>query len=352
VATGSASAFVSGLAVTAPSNAATSYASTATDAAGNTSDCSDPVSFTHDSAAPVAPQTISIAQPSPSRATSLTITGSAEAGSIVTVYANASCTGIAATSGSAAHFASPGLSLTVEPDTDTHFAVTATDAAGNVSPCSQTARFVNDSSAPQAPAAVAVDQKTPSTSSALKVSGQAESGSTVKLFDNASCTGTPVAAGSAAEFASGFAVTATGSTNLYAATSTDSAGNTSPCSSAAGFQLLQNGTIVKPKFKTRKKGSRLYFSATIRISGASITPETCLGTVKAVIKRSRSNKAFPAAATKSGVAKLSWDGSACVAKISVSKSARYTTKGVKVKTTLSVNSPSLAIPSFVSVKKF
>jgi hypothetical protein len=344
-------AFASGVFVTASPNATTNYSANALDVAGNTSDCSAPVTFVHDSIAPAPPSSLSVSPASPSQSTIATVSGTPEAGSTVKLYASTTCNGSPVATDTASNFAS-GLSATPSANATTSYSATATDAAGNTSDCSPPVSFTHDSNAPPAPAAIAIDQKSPSTSAALKVSGQAEAGSAIELYDNASCTGTPAATGSAADFAAGFPVTAAGNMNVYAATATDIAGNTSPCSNAAGFQLLKRGRFVKPKFKTKRKGSRVTFSATLRLSGAGITQASCVGTVKAVLKRGRDNKAFPSAAPKNGVAKLSWTGRSCVAKISVSKSAGYTTKGVTFKTTLSVSSPSLAVPAMVIVKKF
>jgi hypothetical protein len=63
------------------------------------------------------------------------ILGTAEAGSTLRIYAGAGCAGPAVTTGSAAELGSPGIAVTVAQGTAT-FSATATDAAGNTSPCS------------------------------------------------------------------------------------------------------------------------------------------------------------------------------------------------------------------------
>lgn len=63
------------------------------------------------------------------------ILGSAEAGSTVRVYAGAGCTGTPVATGSAAELGSPGIAVAVAHGTAT-FSATATDVAGNTSPCS------------------------------------------------------------------------------------------------------------------------------------------------------------------------------------------------------------------------
>jgi hypothetical protein len=63
------------------------------------------------------------------------ITGSAEPGSKVRVYLNASCTGVPNATVSAAELGSPGVAVTVPAATTFTFSATATDAAQNVSGC-------------------------------------------------------------------------------------------------------------------------------------------------------------------------------------------------------------------------
>ena len=86
------------------------------------------------------------------------MTGTAEAGSTVNLYTNSSCTSAVAGTGTAAAFASPGLSVAVADNTSTTYYATATDAAGNVSLCSSGITYVEDSTAPVAPVQSIVPQ--------------------------------------------------------------------------------------------------------------------------------------------------------------------------------------------------
>jgi hypothetical protein len=74
----------------------------------------------------------------------------------------------------------------------------------------------------------------PSSKTALKVAGSAAKETTVKIYANATCTGSPLATGTAAAFASpGLATSVTAnSTTTYHATATDSLGHISSCSSS------------------------------------------------------------------------------------------------------------------------
>jgi hypothetical protein len=91
-----------------------------------------------DSTAPAPPSGLTISPASPAAETAPKVAGSAEAGATVRVYANASCTGTPAATGTATAFASPGLAVTVAADSTTTFSATATDPAANTSACSST----------------------------------------------------------------------------------------------------------------------------------------------------------------------------------------------------------------------
>ncbi len=64
---------------------------------------------------------------------------------MVRLYKTAGCTGAAAAVGTAAKFASPGITASVPDNTTTAFRARATDAAGNVSPCWSSFSYVEDS---------------------------------------------------------------------------------------------------------------------------------------------------------------------------------------------------------------
>jgi hypothetical protein len=103
-------------------------------------------SFTVDTHAPAAPQITDTDPNSPANDNAPEVKGSAQAGSTVRLYTTAGCTaGTAVALGSAAKFASPGITASVPDHTTTAFRARATDAAGNVSPCSAAFTYVEDS---------------------------------------------------------------------------------------------------------------------------------------------------------------------------------------------------------------
>ena len=134
---GSAAAFADpGLDVTVPAGTTKSFSAKAVDPSGNASGCSSSVSYTAGDTTPaVAPRNLSTTPSSPGGQTQIKVKGVAEDGSTVRLYTTSDCTGDPVT-GSANAFADPGLEVTVATGQTRTFRATATDAAGNVSPCS------------------------------------------------------------------------------------------------------------------------------------------------------------------------------------------------------------------------
>jgi PASTA domain-containing protein len=95
---------------------------------------------------------------------------------------------------------------------------------------------------PPAPQLTRTDPASPNASGTPRIFGfEEEAGSTVSIYAGPSCTGTPVATGSAAELDSpGIAVAvAEGVTATFSATATDAAGNTSACSTSISYTRLK-----------------------------------------------------------------------------------------------------------------
>ena len=140
------------IAVTVAANTATTLHATAT-LGGETSSCVELVTYVEDSSAPAAPAFTATAPASPANNNMPKVTGTAEAGSTVSLYTDASCTVLAAT-GAAALFSDPGIAVAVADNTTTIIQARAHDRAGNGSICSETAvTYVEDSfvAAPSVP---------------------------------------------------------------------------------------------------------------------------------------------------------------------------------------------------------
>ena len=139
-----------GITATVPDNQTTNLRATATDAAGNASPCSGAFAYTEDSQAPGAPSITDTDPDSPADENSPEVKGSAEAGSTVKVFQSNNCSGGIEVQGPAASFAAPGLTASVTDDATHQFTATATDAAGNASPCSGALSYTEDSASPSA----------------------------------------------------------------------------------------------------------------------------------------------------------------------------------------------------------
>ena len=125
------------------------FSATATDAVNNTSACSSAASYTEDSTAPAAPTLTDTDPDSPADDNTPLVKGTAEDGSTVNLYTNATCAAPASATGTAAALTAPGLEATVPGNSTTEFArATATDAAGNTSACSGPITYVEDSGPP------------------------------------------------------------------------------------------------------------------------------------------------------------------------------------------------------------
>ena len=116
------------------------------------------------------------------------------------------------------------------------FAIKATDATGNGSRIASRT-FTVDTHAPRAPRITDTDPNSPANNNHPRVKGTAASGSAVRLYGTAGCTGTPMAHAPAAQFASPglLASVADHTTTSFHADSIDAAGNVSPCSAAFNY---------------------------------------------------------------------------------------------------------------------
>ncbi len=215
-----------------------------TDGAGNTSAESGTLEFTIDTTAPSTP-TIDDSDPdSPDNVNDPEIKGTAEAGSVVRLYTLSDCTGgVSGTPTGAALFATPGITVTVAADSTTVFYASARDAAGNDSGCSAGFTYVEDSDAPAAPStpdlATANDTGSSNTDNITKddtplLTGTAEAGSTVRIFDGATQVGSGTATGGSYSIV--ISSLSDGSHSLHA-TATDASGNGGSDSGALGVTI-------------------------------------------------------------------------------------------------------------------
>ncbi len=214
---------------------------TATDVAGNTGPASSALAVTVDTGAPVAP---AIDSETIVNANQINLVGTAEAGSTITVYDGTTVLGNTQVDANGAwSFTSAALF-----DGSHSLSVTATDAAGNVSAASSDPVVTIDTDAPVAPAITAFSNDSGvagdhiTNDNTLSLTGTAEAGATMKIYDGATLLGSAVATSTGAwSFTTG--TLADGAHNLTA-TATDVAGNTGPASSTLAVTVDTSAPVA------------------------------------------------------------------------------------------------------------
>lgn len=210
----------------------TTFHATASNASGVTSPCSAPgLPYIEDSTPPGTPVIASSAPVSPANANTPTLMGTANAGTTVRVYTSSACTGVPVAQGAADAGGRFALTVGVADDSLSTFYASATDAAGNVSPCSTGFSFREDSTAPDAPTFLGTSPASPAGDNNPFVNGTAEPFATVQLFTTGDCSGA-VAAEAVTPDSGVFALrvsVADDSTTVLSGRVRDAAGNTSAC---------------------------------------------------------------------------------------------------------------------------
>lgn len=222
--------------VVVPHDTTSTLFGTATDGAGNVSECSEvPLVYAHDGTPPPVPVLLATDPTSPSK-TSLTpnISGTGEA--TIRLYVN-TCGGtpLATAIATAGTFALTGQA---SANAVTVFVADAIDAVGNVSACSLPLAYTHDTVVPQAPLLISTEPPSPSNSDLDPIlHGSAEALSTIQLYTAPACT-TPQAATATVDANGVFVIvgvaTANATTTFYAK-ATDRAGNVSACSNALPY---------------------------------------------------------------------------------------------------------------------
>jgi hypothetical protein len=231
-----------GIPVSVPDDSVNTFYATATNHAGWASACSSGFTYTEDSTPPSPPTDLATTPASPGHTRTPQVSGTAEAGSTVKLYTSNDCSGSPAATGSASAFSSPGITITVPRNATTPITATATDAAGNTSPCSSSISYTEAGT--PVPTNLDTSPGSPGRDTSPRIVGTAEAGSTVKLYTTSDCSGAPEATGSASQFASpGITVSVpSGTTRTFRATATDADNNVSPCSDPVSYTQDNSGT--------------------------------------------------------------------------------------------------------------
>ena len=134
VETASPAQLASGVPVGVPAAGTTEFSVDATDAAGNTSQCSNSLAYT---VLPLAPEGLEFAPVSPGHTTTPTLSGVASSGGggTVSVFKSADCSGAPVAQGTDSEFAT-GFVVSADSEAVSLFSASVTDGFGNTSACS------------------------------------------------------------------------------------------------------------------------------------------------------------------------------------------------------------------------
>jgi hypothetical protein len=224
----------------------------------------------------------------------------------VAIYTDSSCTGSAVATGTLGQLENLGIEVKVSADSTTTFYATQTDSAepsspsdcslgltywesstvvtppsepppgggepspgGGKSPLGGEPPTSGNSSAPSAPH-LRMSPGGRANDNAPLVTGSAPGATTVKVFNNANCNGTPVAKGSADQLAAGLAVQVADNTTTSFSAISAAGGPPSPCSSPVTYTEDSTAPLTQitmgPGVKTRKR------KAVFRFTDASDDP--------------------------------------------------------------------------------
>jgi hypothetical protein len=189
--------------------------------------------FSVDTTPPVAPVVITPANGSQTNDNTPIYSGTAEPNSTVTVIVDGSSIGTTTASGAGNWSRTQATALA---DGSHTVRATATDAAGNTSPSSNTNTFIVDTTPPAAPVVNTPANGATVATATPTYTGTAEPGSTVTVIVDGSAIGTATAAGAGNWNLVQPSALALGS-HTVRATATDAVGNTSPSSSTNTFTV-------------------------------------------------------------------------------------------------------------------
>jgi len=222
---------------------------TQTDAAGNTSAASTPVTFTVDTTAPAAPVITAPTNGSITNDNTPPITGTGEPGDTVNVTIDGTVVGTTTVQPDGTWTFTPTTPLA---DGSHTVSATQTDVAGNTSPASTPVTFTVDTTAPAAPVITAPANGSTTTDNTPPITGTGEPGATVSVTVDGTNIGTALVQPDGSWTLTP-AIPLSNGPHTVTATQTDSAGNTSPASTPVTFTVA--APVVAPVITSPADGS-------------------------------------------------------------------------------------------------
>jgi hypothetical protein len=235
------------------------FSVTATDAAGNTDQSAATASFAIDGTAPAPPAITSPADNSLQNSATVTLSGTAEVGATVEIFEGTTSGGTTTATGG-----TWTKTIVLVSDGSHTYTAKATDAAGNVSPASATRTVRVDTTPPAKPAFTAPADNALLNTSSPTLSGTAEAGATVEVFEGTTSRGTTTATGGA--WSKTLAGVADG-THTYTVRATDPAANTSAASDTKTLRI--DTTAPAAPAITSPANQSLQNSATVTLTGTA-----------------------------------------------------------------------------------
>ncbi|MBE1443035.1 Ig-like domain-containing protein [Paenibacillus sp. OAS669] len=205
----------------------------AMDIAGNTSPDSNTNTCTVDTTPPAAPVVVTPSNGSTMNVITPTISGTAEAGTTVTIVLDGAAAGTTTAVANGSWSWTPASALAEGPHT---VKATVTDTVGNTSPDSNTNTFTIDTAPPLAPVITVPVNGSTMNSPTLAISGMAEAGAAVTIVTDGAAAGTTTAAADGSWSWTPASALAEGP-HTVKATAMDIAGNTSPESNTVTFTI-------------------------------------------------------------------------------------------------------------------
>jgi subtilisin-like proprotein convertase family protein len=207
-----------------------------------------------DATAPAAPGLLQTVPSTGSSSSSPKVRGNAETGSMVRLYPNGTCTGLARVVGTAADLSGAGITFPVDSNSETTISAAAYDTSGNISACAtgSTLTYREDSIAPTTPVLTGTNPPSPADDDSPMVLGTTEDVSfdndvEVDIYKSADCSGASVSPSGTETLLEGPGIViAVGddSTTIVSARATDPGGNPSGCS--APLTYVEDSTGVAP----------------------------------------------------------------------------------------------------------
>jgi hypothetical protein len=258
----------------------------ASDAAGNTSPASGLHSFTVDTIAPLAPVVLTPADGTVVNTTRPLISGTAEAGSTVTISLDGTVAGTTVADASENWSFIPSTTLALGLHSVTTY---ASDAAGNIGPTSSPCSFTVDAKPPPEPVLLAPANGSVVNTMRPLISGTAMANSTVRIFLDDTVAGLALADALGSWSFTPSAALAQGP-HRVSAKAIDTAGNPSHISSPSTFVVdtvapaipvvtsPAAGTVVITKNLTVTGTAEVGTTVTVILDGAEVGTEAVTGT--------------------------------------------------------------------------